>query len=218
VPVTVKMRRGIDDTPESAERFERIFEAAFEAGVAAVTVHGRTVTQRYVGPSNWDFLRDLKRRHPHRVVLGSGDLFDAACCLRMMEYTGVDGVTVARGAIGNPWVFRQAADLAAGRPPHVPRLHEQRQVIAEHFRLSVETYGPERAVRTMRKFGIQYAQLHPNSLAVRDAFVQARKPDEWDAVLTEWYAEDLPGRLPPVDEPNPRAGMRSDESSAVASC
>src|SRR3954451_4773070 len=96
VPVTLKMRRGIDDSCESRDKFFEIFEAAFELGVAAITVHGRTVTQRYVGPSRWEFLRELKELAGERVVLGSGDLFSAQACLDMIRYTGVNGVTLAR--------------------------------------------------------------------------------------------------------------------------
>ena len=102
VPVTVKMRRGIDDSRESRDKFLEIFEGAFALGIAAITVHGRTVTQRYDGPSRWEFLREIKEIAGERVVLGSGDLFSAQACLDMIRYTGVNGVTVARGAIGNP--------------------------------------------------------------------------------------------------------------------
>ena len=115
IPVTVKMRRGIDDTAESRDKFFAILDGAFQSGVAAVTVHARTVRQRYVGPSQWAFLAEVKRHAGSRTMLGSGDLFSAAACLEMMRQTGVDGVTVARGAIGNPWIFQQARELAAGR-------------------------------------------------------------------------------------------------------
>ncbi|QDV73422.1 tRNA dihydrouridine synthase [Botrimarina mediterranea] len=205
-PVTVKMRRGVDDTPESRDKFFTIFDRAYELGVAAVTVHGRTVTQRYIGPSRWDFLRELKQHAGDRVVLGSGDLFSAQACLDMIAYTGVDGVTVARGAIGNPWVFQQAAELAAGRPlPDPPSLHEQRDVIAEHYRLAEELYGAERCVPDMRKFAIKYAQLHPQHLEVRADFVKVKGAGQWRTVLDRWYAEDLPGVHPAVEEPNPLA-------------
>src|SRR6478735_1010829 len=123
IPVTVKMRRGIDDSVESREKFFEIFEGAFALGVAAITVHGRTVTQRYDGPSRWEFLRELKEIAGDRVILGSGDLFSAQACLDMIRYTGVDGVTVARGAIGNPWIFAQVRALAACLPlPKPPSL------------------------------------------------------------------------------------------------
>ena len=194
IPVTVKMRRGIDDSPESRDRFFEIFDAAWALGVQAITVHGRTVTQRYDGPSNWQILREIKSRAGAHTVLGSGDLFDATACVEMMNFTGVDGVTVARGAIGNPWVFRQAQAFAAGLPVVYPRLHEQREVMAEHFRLAVEHYGPVRGPRHMRKFGIQYSQLHPEPLPLRDAFIKVQTPEDWGAILEEWYAEDLPGR------------------------
>lgn len=216
IPVTVKMRRGIDDTPESHDRFYEIFEAAYESGLAAATVHGRTVTQRYIGPSRWEFLRELKDFAGDRIVLGSGDLFDAASCLQMMDYTGVDGVTVARGAIGNPWVFGQVAQIAQGLTPTVPTLHEQRSVIADHFRLAVELYGPEHGCRMMRKFGVQYAELHPESVAVRDAFVKTKQPSQWMAALDEWYSADAPGRTPPIDEPNPICEPLAASSSVAA--
>ena len=114
VPVTVKMRRGIDDTAESREKFFQIFDGAFARGVAAIAVHGRTVEQRYLGPSRWEFLREVKQHAGRRTVLGSGDLFTARACLNMIAETGVDGVTAARGAIGNPWIFSQARALLAG--------------------------------------------------------------------------------------------------------
>ncbi len=168
IPVTVKMRRGIDDAAESREKFFEIFDGAYDRGVAAITVHGRTVRQRYDGPSRWEFLRELKRLAGDRVVLGSGDLFTAQACIDMMRYTGVDGVTVARGAIGNPWIFAQTRALAAGEPlPDPPTLHEQRAIISEHYRLAEELYGPERCLPDMRKFAIKYAQ--PASQSQRSA-------------------------------------------------
>ncbi len=142
IPVTVKMRRGLDDTPQSRDNFFTIFDGAFARGVAAITVHGRTVEQRYIGPSRWEFLAEVKRHAGSRVVLGSGDLFTPQDCLEMIRQTGVDGVTVARGAIGNPWIFPQARALAAGLPlPAPPSLFEQRDVIREHYRLAEELYG-----------------------------------------------------------------------------
>lgn len=200
IPVTVKMRRGIDTSEESRERFFTIFDGAFARGVSAITVHGRTVEQRYIGPSSWDFLRDVKRHAGNRVVLGSGDLFTPQAGLEMIRETGVDGVTIARGAIGNPWVFQQVRALAAGLPlPDPPSLFEQRDVIAEHYRLAEQIYGPEVCCRQMRKFGIKYARLHPRSLEVRDAFVAVRRPGQWQEALDAWYAEDLPGRHPAME-------------------
>jgi tRNA-dihydrouridine synthase len=206
IPVTVKMRRGIDDSAESREKFFEIFDGAYRLGVAAITVHGRTVRQRYDGPSRWEFLREVKQYAGERVVLGSGDLFNAQACIDMMRYTGVDGVTAARGAIGNPWIFAQARALAAGRPlPEPPTLHEQREVIREHYRLAEEVYGAERCLADMRKFAIKYSQLHPQHEEVRADFCSVRQPGAWRDVLEKWYAVDGPGVHPQVTEPNPQS-------------
>lgn len=94
IPVTVKMRRALDETPQSRENFFTIFDGAFERGVAAITVHGRTVAQRYVGPSNWDILAEIKRHAGERTVLGSGDLFSAEDGIEMLNRTGVDRKSV----------------------------------------------------------------------------------------------------------------------------
>ncbi len=201
IPVSVKMRRGLDDSDASRDAFFEIFDGAFARGVAAVTVHGRTVKQGYVGPSRWEFLRDLKQRYPERTILGSGDLFTADDCLRMLRETGVDGITIARGAIGNPWIFGWVRALSEGRPlPRPPSLFEQRDVIREHYRLAEQIYGPDVCGRQMRKFGIKYARLHPNFSAVREAFVRVQRAEEWPRVLDEWYATDDCGVYPDVDE------------------
>jgi nifR3 family TIM-barrel protein len=206
IPVTVKMRRGVDDSQESRDKFFEIFDGAFDLGAAAVTVHGRTVKQRYLGPSQWEFLREVKQHAGERTVLGSGDLFDAQSCLDMLRTTGVDGVTVARGAIGNPWIFPQARALAAGLPlPAPPTLLEQRDVIAEHYSLAEELYGAERCVPTMRKFGIKYARLHPQHEQVRQDFCQVKQLGAWRDILKKWYRTDGPGVYPAVDELNPDA-------------
>ncbi|MFN9914978.1 MAG: tRNA-dihydrouridine synthase, partial [Pirellulaceae bacterium] len=82
IPVTLKMRRGLDDSSLSRDRFYEILDGAFARGAAAITVHGRTVEQRYVGPSRWGFLKEVKAHVGARTILGSGDLFTAADCLR----------------------------------------------------------------------------------------------------------------------------------------
>ncbi|TVS04146.1 MAG: tRNA-dihydrouridine synthase family protein, partial [Phycisphaerales bacterium] len=89
VPVTIKVRRSFDDTPEMARNFDRIMDACFEAGVAWATVHARTVQQKYIGPSRWDLLREIVRKNPGRVLLGSGDIWSAADIFRMLRFTGV---------------------------------------------------------------------------------------------------------------------------------
>ncbi len=190
VPVTVKMRRGMDDSARSRDDFYTIFDGALRIGVAAVTVHGRTVRQRYEGQSSWDFLREVKAHAGGQIVLGSGDLFTAQDCLNMIVQTGVDGVAVARGAIGNPWIFQQVRALAAGLPlPPPPNLGQQRDVMGEHYRLAELCYGKERCLGVMRNFGIKYSRLHPQAESVRQAFIEVRRPQQWHAVLDRWYSE-----------------------------
>ncbi|HLA83895.1 MAG TPA: tRNA-dihydrouridine synthase [Thermoguttaceae bacterium] len=199
MPLSIKLRRGWDDGQESEDHFFAIFDGAFARGATAVTVHGRTVLQRYSGKSSWDFLRRVKQHAGSRTVLGSGDLFTAEDCVAMLRETGVDGVTVARGAIGNPWIFQQARALLDGRPlPPPPSLHEQRDVIVEHYRMAETVYGPWRCGRIMRKFGIKYAGLHPQSKEVREAFIAVHRPEQVNDVIVQWYRDDLPGRYPEV--------------------
>lgn len=199
LPVTVKMRRGVDDSPTSREQFFQILSGAFHEGIAAATVHGRTVQQRYVGPSRWEFLREVKERFADRTIIGSGDLFDAQACVDMLANTGIDGVSVARGAIGNPWIFSQVKALLHGEPlPLPPSLFEQRAVIEEHYRLARHIYGDSLFGRQMRKFGIKYARCHPQPLAVRDAFIRVKHTEELERVLETYYREDLPGKFPDI--------------------
>ncbi len=214
VPLTVKMRRGTDDSPESCERFFTILDGAFRLGVAAATVHGRTVRQRYEGTSSRAFLGEVKQHAGAETIIGSGDLFTAQDCLDLVTETGVDAAAVARGAIGNPWIFAQIRALSEGRVLPPPSLHQQREVLAEHYRLSEEIYGVKHACRVMRKFGIKYARLHPQSPAVRDAFIAVAEPADWHQVLDRWYREDLPGVAPIGLDEGYYGGFSEDEPRA----
>lgn len=192
VVCAVKMRRSFDDTPEMAENFERIFNAAYAIGYAWVTVHARTVEQKYVGPSRWDVLRDLRARHPDKLFFGSGDVWSVDDIFRMIAYTGVNAVAVARGCIGNPWIFRQARQMLAGEPPAPPTIAEQRAVLEDHFRLSLAVtrrfrHAEETTSRMMRKFAIRFAQHHPREQEVRRRFIAVTSTQEWMGVLDEFY-------------------------------
>lgn len=187
VPTTVKLRRAFDDTPEMAANFERIFSAAYDMGYAWAIVHCRTVQQRYNGPGKWSFLAELTRRHPEKVIIGSGDVWSVADIFAMLRDTGVHAVSVARGCIGNPWIFRQARQLMAGQPVTTPSLAEQKQVLLDHFSLSVALHGEGKASRMMRKFGIKFAQHHPQREEVHNAFVRCKSIAEWHNVLERFY-------------------------------
>ena len=195
---TLKIRRSYDDTPEMVDNFWRIFDAAYAMGYAWVTVHARTVEQKYIGPSRWDVLRDVvsraRRGDPDRPVFGSGDVWEAGDIFRMIEYTGVTGASVARGCIGNPWIFRQARDMLEGREPRGPTLAEQRDVLEQHFTLALAVNAGMRKPegytgRVMRKFGIRFAEHHPRAEEVRREFIRVASLEDWRGVLEAHYGE-----------------------------
>ncbi|MGD9692203.1 MAG: tRNA dihydrouridine synthase [Phycisphaerales bacterium] len=184
---SVKMRRAFDDTEEHERAFFQIFDKAYELGYAWVTVHGRSVKQKYVGPSRWTFLRDLVRSRGDRIIFGSGDVWGAREIFQMLEYTGVAAVSVARGCIGNPWVFRQARQMMRGEAPMAPTIEEQRDVLLQHFEYSRLVNGERLAGRLMRKFGIRFAAHHPRGDEVKRAFVRVETQDDWRQVVAQFY-------------------------------
>lgn len=188
IPTTVKLRRAFDDSPAMASNFERIFDAAYEMGYAWATVHCRTVVQKYKGPGRWSFLVDLVKRYPDRVIFGSGDIWRVEDIFAMLDVTGVSAVSVARGCIGNPWIFRQARQLMAGEAPSPPTLDEQRQALLDHFELCMALHGERAASRMMRKFGIKFSQHHPRPQDVRERFIRCQSVADWRAVLDAQYS------------------------------
>jgi len=211
IPCTVKLRRGSDDSIHAEENFFKIFQGVIELGYAGATVHGRTVEQKYLGPSRWAFLKrlvDQFGRRPDFKIGGSGDIWTARDIFHMIEQTGVDMVSVARGCIGNPWIFRQARAYLAGDPHGValaPSLAEQRDVLLEHFELSCELHGEKKAGMMMRKFGIKFSHHHPDSQRIANAFIAVKTLDDWQQVLRDHY--------PPVDGID---GVAAADSASVA--
>lgn len=204
---TASLRRAFDESAESEDQFYQVIEALWVNGYSAVRVHARTVEQKYLGASQWDFLRDLKKRYPHRILLGSGDVFTAHDAVRMLQYTGVDMAWIARGAIGNPWIFDHACALLADPDAKLspPDIHEQREALREHFALAMEIHGEQLAGRRMRKMGIKYARFHPHAPDVKKAFIAVHSLRDWQTVLDRYYAGDGPGVWPAagaVDEVN----------------
>jgi tRNA-dihydrouridine synthase len=215
-PLSVKLRRALNDTPQAADWFDQVFAEACTLRFAAVAVHGRTVEQKYTGLADWSFLKKLTARFapspadpplsasasqslrsspPYRPTLfGSGDVFCAQDALRMYQETGVDGVWIARGAIGNPWIFSEFAALLRGEElPPPPTIHAQREALLEHFSLAVEISGEALASRQMRKIAIKYAKLHPSGPDVWREFIAVKNQQEWDDVLARHYTVDGPG-------------------------
>jgi nifR3 family TIM-barrel protein len=151
VPVSVKMRTGIDDDHLTYLDAGR---AAAQEGVSWVALHGRTAAQMYAGTADWEAIARLKAElEPLGTpVLGNGDIWTAADAMRMVDATGADGVVVGRGCLGRPWLFGQLAAAFGGEPvPADPALSEVLSTLRRHAQLLVDDYGELKGCRDMRK-------------------------------------------------------------------
>ncbi|HWA67970.1 MAG TPA: tRNA dihydrouridine synthase DusB [Mycobacteriales bacterium] len=182
VPVTVKMRIGVDADSITYLDAGRI---AADEGVAAVALHARTAEQLYSGHADWSAITRLKAAVPDVPVLGNGDIWVADDGMQMMRETGCDGVVVGRGCLGKPWLFRDLADAYAGRevaPP--PRLGVVVEVMRRHVRLLVETLGDEfLGVRDFRKHVSWYLAGYPVGGLARRDLAQTSSLAELDGML-----------------------------------
>lgn len=214
VPLSVSLRRSFDDSAEAEDVFFTLADEMWRLGYAAVRCHARTVEQKYLGRSDWAFLKRVKQAYPDKTILGSGDVFTAQDVVRMLSETGVDAVWIARGAIGNPWIFEQAARLLANREIEPPTIGEQRDALNEHFAEAMKLHGEQLAGRRMRKQGIKYSRFHPAAAEVKTGFINASSLRDWTIVLDRWYRDDGPGVWPSadaVDEVNAPADLQSCE-------
>ena len=189
VPVTIKFRIGIDDDHETMLETGRIGQ---EEGCAAIALHARTAAQLYDGEARWDAIARLKAAVTRIPVLGNGDIWEAHDALRMMRSTGCDGVVVGRGCLGRPWLFRDLADVFAGREPQdPPALGEIRDVMLEHARLLSGFFGERVAIRAFRKHATWYTKAFPGSAALRGRLTQVSTLAELEDELAP-----LPAELP----------------------
>ena len=195
VPVTVKVRKGIDDGLLTHLDAGRVAEAE---GAAAIGLHARTAAQLYSGEADWAAIGELKAE-VSIPVLGNGDVWEARDALRMMRTTGCDAVIVGRACLGRPWLFRELAQAFDGRVPDAPPdLGGVCDVLLEHARALVEFFGEEHAMRQVRKWVGWYTKGFRGSAAVRGR-------------LGELHAlSDLEGLLAPLDrgEPFPDSALR----------
>ncbi|MBQ9015750.1 MAG: tRNA-dihydrouridine synthase [Firmicutes bacterium] len=196
IPVTVKIRKGFELEDDCAVEIARAAEAA---GAAAITVHGRTRQQFYEGGADWDVIARVKQavRIP---VIGNGDVMSGADAIRMMEETGCDGVMIARGALGNPWIFREACALwntgtqetAGEEQPgsvdtvyHPPTDDERIDQLLHHLDLVCEDKGERVAVREMRKHVGWYIKGMRGATRIRRRINTASTVDEMKQVLCD---------------------------------
>ena len=165
-PVTVKIRKGFDGEHINAVEMAKIAE---DAGAAAVAVHGRTREQFYSGRADWDIIRQVKEAVSIPVI-GNGDLLTAEDVIAMEEQTGCDGFMIARGAQGNPWIFRQILHyFETGEHLAKPTLEEVTQMILRHARMMLEFKGEYIGIREIRKHAAWYTAGYPNSARLRVA-------------------------------------------------
>jgi nifR3 family TIM-barrel protein len=203
VPVTVKMRIGIDD-----ERHTYLDAArrAADAGVAAVALHARTAAQRYSGTADWSAIARLRDAMPAELpVLGNGDIFSAADALDMVAQTGCDGVVVGRGCLGRPWLFGDLEAAFAGRPlPEPPNLGQVAATMRRHAVLLMEHMGDHKGIRDMRKHIAWYLKGFPVGSELRRRLGLVSSIDELDELLAQ-LDPDIP--FPPeADGPRGRQG------------
>ena len=187
VPVTMKTRKGLDDDHLTYLDAGRIAE---DSGVAAIALHGRTVTQSYSGRADWDAIARLVD-HVDIPVLGNGDIWEAGDALRMVEETGAAGVVVGRGCLGRPWLFRDLAAAFVGDEVRtLPTLGEVRTMMRRHAELLSDHMGEERGCKEFRKHvswylkgfraggELRHSLALVDSLAALDALLDALDPDE----------------------------------------
>jgi len=181
VPVTVKLRMGVDDDHLTYLESGPIAEGE---GVAAVTLHARTAEQLYSGTADWDAIGRLKAAVTSIPVLGNGDLWEASDALAMMAATGCDGVVVGRGCLGRPWLFRDLAAAFRGQPvPAPPDLAEICSMMLVHLDLLCGLFGEELGTRQFRKHAGWYLTGFAVGPQVRRSLALASSVDEVAGLL-----------------------------------
>lgn len=193
VPVTVKMRKGIDADHLT---FLDAGKAARDAGVTAIALHGRTAVDYYSGKADWDAIAELRAALPDVQVLGNGDIWSAQDAINMMKHTGIDGVVVGRGCLGRPWLF---ADLEAAFRSYLerpnaevdysqvqPNLGEVAAAFKKHAELLVDYFENEqRACRDIRKHVAWYFKGYPVGGEFRARLAQVDSLEQMDEILGE---------------------------------
>jgi nifR3 family TIM-barrel protein len=212
VPVTVKMRKGVDDGLLTYLTAGRIAE---DSGVAAVTLHARTAEQLYSGRADWPAIGELKAAVTTVPVLGNGDIWAAEHALDMLEQTGCDGVVIGRGCLGKPWLFRDLADAFAGRPVQgPPQLGEVADVMRAHARLLVAAFNGDEgmAIRDFRKHVGWYLTGYPAGGVRRRSLGLVSSLAELDDLLGEL---DASAELPPEAHRLPRGHLQGPRPVSV---
>ena len=187
-PVLMKLRAGFDSSKASKEDFWRICAEAAAEGIDAIVIHGRTVGKQYRGFADWDIIAEVKRQFPETKIIGSGDIFDAETAMNRLTSNKLDGVIIARGAIGNPWIFTEVRALFEGKEkPAPPTITEQGEVMLRHFEMILESNEIIKAVRYFRKFSAAYCRRHWQRKKAQMDLMAARSKQEVLGAIKKWY-------------------------------
>ena len=151
-PVTVKFRKGFDSSCVNAVEFAKYME---DAGIDAIAVHGRTRDQMYEGTADWDIIKAVKESVKVPVI-GNGDVFSVEAAIKIRGITNCDAIMIARGAMGNPWIFREINQAINGEEVIYPTPDEKIDMCIRHLDLAVKYYEETKAVREMRKHTAWY--------------------------------------------------------------
>lgn len=179
-PVTVKIRKGFDESSVNAVEMARIAEAS---GAAAIAVHGRTREQFYSGKADWDIIRQVKEAVSIPVI-GNGDLLTARDVIAMHEQTGCDGFMIGRGAQGNPWIFKQVLSyFETGKVMEKPSFDEVADMMLRHARMMLEFKGEYTGIREIRKHGAWYTSGYPNSAKLRVMINEVETYEQLEVLL-----------------------------------
>lgn len=172
VPVTLKIRKGWDKEHIVAVELAKIAE---KNGISAITVHGRTRTEFFSGEVDYDIIKKVKETVKIPVI-GNGNIVDELSASKMFEKTGVDGIMIGRGALGNPWIFREIISyLETEKKSQKPSLAEKRQIMERHIKLAIDEKGEGVAINEIRKHISWYTKNLPNASEFRNKVNHTRK-------------------------------------------
>ncbi|WP_315074940.1 tRNA dihydrouridine synthase DusB [uncultured Clostridium sp.] len=184
-PVTVKFRKGFDEDNVNAVEFAKGME---QAGADAIAVHGRTRKQMYQGVADWDIIKKVKDSVSIPVI-GNGDVFSANDALKLKQLTNCDGIMIARGSQGNPWIFKQIAKALSGEEIEEVSNKEKIEMCLKHYALALKYDGEFKAIREMRKHASWYLKGLPGSAEIKNVINSKIDSKEVIKILTEYKEE-----------------------------
>jgi tRNA-dihydrouridine synthase B len=207
-PVTAKIRLGCTRDQMTAPRVAAVIE---QAGAAALTVHGRVAQDFFRGQADWERIAELKSVLRRIPLIGNGDLDSAEKVVQAFRRYPVDGVMIARAALGRPWLFRQIQAALGGQTvPPDPSADQQREILLRHCEHIVRRFGEEKGTVLMRKYACCYAQGRPGARQFRSLVARIQSLREFREVVAHYF----PGDLTTATTTDPEAGFRERPGSA----